>query len=103
MLQIISGMTRRSVIASISASAVATAFRADAQEVPAAVVARNDAAVESYLQSQITSPGEWAGSVPDEYLQHTAGAASGLIETLTASLNHSGSKHFHSNELVSRI
>ena len=96
-------MTRRSALASISAGAVAAALRADAQEVPAAVVARNDAAVEGYLQSQITSSGDWTGSVPDEYLQHTAGNASSLIETFTAAVNHPGSKHFHSNELVTRI
>lgn len=96
-------MTRRTAIASISAGVAATALRTEAQEAPTAVVARTDAAVESYLRTQITETGPWLGSVPDEYLQHPAGAASGLIETLTAAVNYPASKHYRSNDVVARI
>lgn len=101
-------MTRRQAILSLSAASAAMAASAATPEVPAAVVARTDAAVDSYLKSQITEAGAFSGanplgSVPDDYLQHSAGSASGLIETSTAALIYPASKHFQSNELVSRI
>ncbi len=92
-------MTRRSAILSLSAaSAALSTLPASAADIPAAVTSRTDTAVDSYLKSQAAD-----GSVPDEYLQHPVGTASGLIETMTAALLHSGSKHFGSNELVARI
>jgi hypothetical protein len=66
-------------------------------------VARNDAATERYLRQQITAPGRWRGSVPDDYQMHSAGAAGGLIETLTAALVCPQSKHYQENELADRI
>jgi len=99
-------MTRREAILSLSAAAAAaTAYAAPAAppEAPAVVLAGTDAAVDFYLRSQITEPGQWLGSVPDDYMQHPVGATGGLIETMTAALIHPGSKHHNENELVNRI
>jgi len=96
-------MTRRTALLSISAGAAAAVWPAGAQEIPADVNARNDAAAESYLKSQITEAGPWQGSVPDEYGMHQPVTVSGLIETLTAAVNHPGSKLHGSNEVVERI
>src|SRR5580692_8509677 len=97
-------MTRREAILSLSAAAAASAAAAPAPpEAQAQVIERTDAAVDSYLRTQITDPGPWQGSIPDEYLQHPAGNASGLIENTTAALIHPRSRHFNQNELVTRI
>jgi hypothetical protein len=99
-------MTRREAILSLStAVAAATAYAAPAAppEAPAAVVAGTDAAVDFYLRSQVTEPGQWLGSMPDDYMQHPVGATGGLIETMTTALIHPASKHHNENELVNRI
>src|ERR1700722_240765 len=98
-------ITRRQAILSLSAVASATAYARPnvPPEAPAAVGAGNDAAVDFYLRSQITQPGQGLGSVPDDFMQHPVGGASGLIETMTAALLHPGSKHHNENELESRI
>jgi hypothetical protein len=55
----------------------------------AAIVERNDAAVRAALQSQITDPASPnRGSVPDQFGLHSAGSASGVVETLAASFVH---------------
>lgn len=72
-------------------------------EAPAAVVERTDAAVDSYLKTQITEPGPWLGSVADDYLMHTASTAGAVIELMTAAVNYPGSRHFKENEVVARI
>jgi hypothetical protein len=95
-------ITRRQALLSLGIAA-ATASAADVPNIPSAVVERNDAAVARYLQSQITEPGRWRGSVPDEYLMHGVGAAGGLIETLTAALVCPQSEHYQENVLVERI
>ena len=52
----------------------------------AAIVERNDAAVRAALQSQIADPASPnRGSVPDQFGLHSAGSASGVVETLAAS------------------
>ncbi len=97
-------MTRREAFLSLTAATAAVAVAAPVPpEAPAPVIQRTDAAVENYLRTQITEPGPWLGSVPDEYLQHPAGTPSGLIELMTAALIHPRSKHFNENELVARI
>ena len=96
-------MTRRTALLSISAGAAAAVWPAGAQEIPADVNTRNDAAAESYLKSQITEAGPWQGSVPDEYGMHQPISVAGLIETLTAAVNHAGSKLHGSNDVVERI
>jgi hypothetical protein len=96
-------MTRRQAILSLSTAAAAMAAPSSPPDAPVNVIARTDAAVDTYLRTQITEPGPWLGSVPDEYLQHPAGVPSGLIELMTAALIHPGSKHHNDNELVNRI
>lgn len=90
-------MTRREALLSLTTAAAAAAYAAPS-EVPPGVIARNDAATESYLNAQAAD-----GSVPDDYLLHSAGSAAGLIETLTAALLHPRSKHYQENELLARI
>jgi hypothetical protein len=96
-------MTRRQAILSLSTAAAVIAAPPDPPAAPAAVIARTDTAVDGYLRTQITEAGPWLGSVADEYLQHPAGTASGVIELMTAALIHPGSKHHNENELVARI
>ena len=95
-------VTRRQALLSLTAAAAAAA-PAPPPDVPAAVVERNDAAAERYLRSQITAPGRWMGSVPDDYLLHPVGSAAGLIETLAAALVHPASKHYGETEAGGRI
>src|SRR3569833_1632787 len=91
-------MKRRTALLSISAGAAAAVWPAGAQEIPADVNARNDAAAESYLKSQITEVCLCLVSVPDEYGMHQPISVAGLIETLTAAVNHAGSKHHGSKD-----
>src|SRR4051794_37875169 len=94
--------TRRDVLLALGAAAAAQA--ADPPQVEFRAVERNDRSAESYLRSQITNPSDpYRGSVPDQFLLHTAGSASGLIECLSASFACSQSKLHHSAELVQRI
>ena len=70
----------------------------------AAIVERNDAAVRAALQSQITDPASPnRGSVPDQFGLHSAGSASGVVETLAASFVHPRSAFHRSAVLLERI
>jgi hypothetical protein len=70
----------------------------------AAIVERNDVAVRSVLQSQITDPDSPSrGSVPDQFGLHSAGSASGVVESLSASFVHPRSAFHRSNVLFERI
>ena len=70
----------------------------------AGVVERNDAAVRAALQSQITDPASPnRGSVPDQFGLHSAGSASGVVETLAASFVHPRSAFHRSAVLLERI
>ena len=70
----------------------------------AAVVERNDAAVRAALQSQIADPASPnRGSVPDQFGLHSAGSASGVVETLAASFVHPRSAFHRSAVLLERI
>ena len=67
-------------------------------------VERNDAAVQSLLQAQITdSASRWRGSVPDQFGLHSAGSASGLSETLAASFVHPRSRFHRDGVVLERI
>ena len=67
-------------------------------------VERNDAAVRAALQSQITAPASPnRGSVPDQFGLHSAGSASGVVETLAASFVHPRSAFHHDAVLLERI
>jgi hypothetical protein len=96
-------ISRRQALLAVGAAAVSGARAADVPEITQPVIDRNDAAAERYLRTQITEPGRWRGSVPDDYRMHTAGAAGGLIESMTAALVCPRSKHYQENELVDRI
>src|SRR6185503_17262761 len=68
------------------------------------VVERNDEAVRRLLPTQITdqaSPNR--GSIPDPFGLHSAGSASGVVETLAASFVHPASKFHHDSALLDRI
>ncbi len=70
----------------------------------ATAVERNDAAVQSLLQTQITDQASpWRGSVPDQVGLHSAGSAGGVSETLAASFVHPRSRFHHDSVLLERI
>ena len=70
----------------------------------AAIVERNDAAVRAALQSQIADPASPnRGSVPDQFGLHSAGSASGVVETLAASFVHPRSAFHRTTVLLERI
>jgi hypothetical protein len=70
----------------------------------ATAVERNDAAVQSLLQSQITAAASpWRGSVPDQVGLHSAGSASGVCEVLAASFVHPRSRFHRDAVLLERI
>ena len=96
-------ITRRQALLTAGAAAVLRAAPAPPQ-VEQALVDRNDDAVRKLLRAQVTDPqSRWSGSVPDEYLLHSAGAASGLIETLSASFAHPQSKFHGDKSLIDGI
>jgi len=98
------GATRRQLLCTLGGAALAAAAPAAPPEVDAQVVARNDAAVERLLHTQITDPSHpRLGGVPDEYAMFHAGSAGGLIEAAAASWIVPRSKHHASREVLERI
>lgn len=70
----------------------------------AKAVERNDSAVQSLLQRQITEPASpWRGSVPDQFGLHSAGSAGGVTETLSASFVHPRSRFHRDSVVLDRI
>jgi hypothetical protein len=68
------------------------------------VVERNDAAVRSLLQTQITdSASPFRGSVPDQFGLHSAHSAGGVAETMAASFVHPSSAFRGAPVLVERV
>jgi hypothetical protein len=93
-------ITRREALLTAGAAAATLRAAATAPQIEQAIVDRNDDAVSKLMRAQITdAESRWAGSVPDEYLMHSAGSAGGLIETLAASFACPQSK-FHSDAAV---
>ncbi len=103
--------SRRDALAILSAGGLVSAVgRADsaAAQVPTSplesALARNDTAVRSLLERQVTDPASpWRGSVPDQFGLHSAGSASGAAETLTASFLHQQSPFHDDRVLLDRI
>ena len=104
--------TRRDLLALMgTAGALARCGGAEAQTTaggtapaPASVVERNDGAVRTLLQSQISDPASpHRGSVPDQFGLHSAGSASGVAETLAASFVHPASSFHRDGALLDRI
>jgi hypothetical protein len=96
-------ITRRQAL--LAAGAVVTLRgAATAPQVEQSVVDLNDDTVRALLRSQVTDPqSRWAGGVPDDYLLYSAGAAGGLIETLSASFVHPQSRFHADRTLLERI
>ncbi|MGA7235996.1 MAG: hypothetical protein WBY44_09965 [Bryobacteraceae bacterium] len=95
--------TRREAMLAAGAAAMLRGAAA-APQVEQAIVDRNDDAVRKLMRAQITdAQSPWAGSVPDDYLMHSAGAAGGLVETLAASFACPQSKFHGDSELLDRI
>ena len=106
------GYTRRDLLALMgTAGALGRYGDAAAQDAAAnaalplaAIVERNDAAVRAALQSQIADPASPnRGSVLDQFGLHSAGSASGVVETLAASFVHPRSAFHRSAVLLERI
>jgi len=104
-------VTRRDLLAlmgtagtlSLSASGDAQTPAASAPDA-ASVVERNDAAVRTLLETQLTDPASPnRGCVPDQFGLHPAGSASGVAETLAASFVHPQSAFHHDRVLLDRI
>jgi len=97
-------ITRREALLTAGAAAATLRAAATAPQIEQAIVDRNDDAVSKLMRAQITDvQSRWAGSVPDEYLMHSAGSAGGLIETLAASLACPQSKFHGDASLLERI
>ena len=70
----------------------------------AGALERNDAAVRTLLQTQVTaSANPNRGSVPDQFGMYSAGAASGVAETMAASFVHPQSSFHKDGALLDRI
>jgi hypothetical protein len=103
--------SRREALAMLGAAgATVTVGRAPAAAAQRALspldgaLTRNDAAVRTLLDNQITDPASpWRGSVPDQFSLHSAGSAGGAAETLAASFVHPRSTFYGDNVLVERI
>jgi hypothetical protein len=68
------------------------------------LVERHDTAVRTLLGSQITdSASRFRGSVPDQFLLHSAGSAGSVAETLSAAFVHPASRFHHDGALLDRI
>jgi hypothetical protein len=70
----------------------------------AAALARNDEAVRTLLERQVTDPASpWRGTLPDPNGLHWAGPAGGATETMTASFIHPQSRFHDDRALLERI
>lgn len=77
-------MTRREWAGAIASATTLTA--AATAEAPAAVVRRNDEAVDRQLQQQVTAPdSRWRGAVPNEHGLYMAASGGGVINYAGAS------------------
>lgn len=103
--------TRRDLLALMGTAGALTVPGTAAAQVttgspsPAAgALERNDAGVKTLLQTQVTeaaSPNR--GSVADQFGLYSAGAASGVLETMAASFVHPQSAFHHDGALLERI
>jgi hypothetical protein len=94
-------MTRRTIL---GAAAAAGPMLAQNGGIEPAVVQRHDAAVERYLQIQVTDPASrWLGGIPDETELHNPGAAAGAVDLFTAAYLCPQSKFHADQQLVQRI
>jgi hypothetical protein len=96
--------TRRQALLAAGAATAALRAAANPPDVEQTIVDRNDDAARKLMLAQVTgAQSPWAGSVPDDYLMHSAGSAGGLIETLAASFACPQSKLHGDRALLERI
>ena len=103
--------TRRDLLAMMGAAGTLSQHDGATAQTPpagasglASVVERNDAAVRTLLDSQVSDPvSPNRGSIPDQFGLHSAGSASGVAETLAAAFVHPQSKFHQDRALLDRI
>jgi len=104
-------VTRRDLLALMGTAGTLSLSGSGDAQTPAAsapgaasAVERNDAAVRTLLETQLTDPASPSrGCVPDQFGLHSAGSASGVAETLAASFVHPQSAFHHDRVLLDRI
>ena len=104
-------VTRRDLLALMGTAGTLSLSGSGDAQTPAAsapgaasAVERNDAAVRTLLETQLTDPASPSrGCVPDQFGLHSAGSASGVAETLAASFVHPQSAFHHDRVLWDRI
>lgn len=104
-------VTRRDLLALMGTAGTLSLSGSGDAQTPAAsapgaasAVERNDAAVRTLLETQLTDPASPSrGCVPDQFGLHSAGSASAVAETLAASFVHPRSAFHHHRVLLDRI
>lgn len=93
--------SRRALLASPLAAAAA---QTSTSSIDAALIARNDAAVETLVRRQVTAPQRrHHGAIPDEFGIVFPHSPAGLLRSGLASWMTPGSKFHQSNELMARL
>ncbi len=89
----------------LAGAALAPALRAQAAAVDwTAVVLRQDQAVGTYLEKQITDPkNPWRGTMPDAFGLNNPGSASGILVGMMAAYLHEQSRYHRDAELAARM
>jgi hypothetical protein len=97
-------ITRRGVLA-LAGAALSPALRAQSPNPDwTAIARRNDEAVATYLEKQITDPANpWRGSLPDTFELNNPGSASGIFVRMMAAYVHAQSRYRRDAELVRRM
>jgi hypothetical protein len=97
-------LTRRGVLA-LAGAAFAPALRAQTSAVDwAAIVRRQDEAVATYIEKQITDPANrWRGTIPDAFELNNPGSASGILVGMMAAFLHEQSRYYHNAEVAGRM
>lgn len=97
-------MTRRQSMIGMAAGAYATYAGAVIPAMDPAIGKRNDALVESLLKRQNTDPkSRWLGAYADANGLYSAGSASHVLETFTASFVHPASHYYGNQTLMERM
>jgi hypothetical protein len=95
-------MTRREALITVSAAAAASA--AAPPEIPDAILRRHDAAVQGYLEKQVTDEASrWSGGMADATGLYHVGTASGLVNAYASALIHPRSRYSRDQEVMRRL
>lgn len=89
----------------LAGAALSPTLRAQSSSLDwAEIVRRNDGAVATYLEKQITDPANpWRGTMPDAFELNNPGTASGILVRMMAAYLHEQSRYHRSKELVARM